>query len=89
MKTLLAFAMMLAVTGSASACISCVQKNAVAVMSEVALHATHLPAKARIYAAPTPGTRTTVAAHTRQQVATPTKAAGASQRKHVAASKTK
>jgi len=38
----------------AFACISCVQKNIVAVMNEVALHATHLPAVTAIHAAPTP-----------------------------------
>ena len=38
----------------AFACISCVQKNIVAVMNEVALHATHLPAEVAIHAAPTP-----------------------------------
>ena len=55
MKTFVAIAAMIAVSSSASACISCVQKNIGAVMNEVALHATHLPAKARVHAAPTPG----------------------------------
>lgn len=55
MKTLVAIAAMIAVSSTASACISCVQKNIGAVMNEVALHATHLPAKARVHAAPKPG----------------------------------
>lgn len=38
----------------AFACISCVQKNIIAVMNEVALHATHLPAVTAIHTAPTP-----------------------------------
>ncbi|MBU3742081.1 MAG: hypothetical protein FGM24_07315 [Candidatus Kapabacteria bacterium] len=56
----------------ASACISCVHKNIGAAMNELALHATHLPAKVVVHAAPTPGSQkhaTTGAAAVRPKAA--------------------
>lgn len=68
---------MLIASHTASACISCVQKNIGAAMNELALHATHLPAKVVVHAAPTPGAtkhnKTTAAALRTKATATASK----------------